>query len=39
LIHDAVNTKSRKTFARMHIGFVNVNASKVKCSLLAASHI
>jgi hypothetical protein len=39
LIHDAVNTKSRKTFARMHVGFVNVNASKVKCSLLAASHI
>ena len=39
LIHDAVNMKSRKTFARMHIGFVNVNASKAKCSLLAASHI
>ena len=39
LIHDAVNMKSRKTFARLHIGFVNVNASKAKCSLLAASHI
>jgi hypothetical protein len=39
LIHDAVNMKSRKTFARMHVGFVNVNASKAKCSLLAASHI
>jgi hypothetical protein len=39
LIHDTVNTKSRKTFTRMHVGFVNVNASKVKCSLLAASHI
>jgi hypothetical protein len=39
LIHDAVNMKSRKTFARMHIGFVNVNASKAMCSLLAASHI
>jgi hypothetical protein len=39
LIHDAVNMKSRKTFARMHVGFVNVNASKVKCSLLAARHI
>lgn len=39
LIHDAVNMKSRRTFARMHVGFVNVNASKAKCSLLAASHI
>jgi hypothetical protein len=39
LIHDAVNMKSRKTFARLHVGFVNVNASKAKCSLLAASHI
>jgi hypothetical protein len=39
LIRDTVNMKSRKTFTRMHVGFVNVNASKVKCSLLAASHI
>lgn len=39
LIHDIVNMKSRKTFTRIHVGFVNVNASKAKCSLLAASHI
>ncbi len=39
LIHDTVNSKSRKTFTRMHVGFVNVNASKAKCSLLAANHI
>lgn len=39
LIHDTINNKSRKTFTRMHVGFVNVNASNVKCSLLAASHI
>ena len=39
VIHDAVNMKSRKTFARMHVGFVNVNASKAKCSLLAAGHV
>jgi hypothetical protein len=39
LIHDTVNMRSRKTFTRMHVGFVNVNASKAKCSLLAASHI
>jgi len=39
LIRDSVNMKGRKTFTRMHVGFVNVNASKVKCSPLAASHI
>ena len=38
-IHDIVNTKSRKTFARMHVGFVNINADRAKCSLVAASHI
>ena len=31
--------KVRKTFARLHVGFVNVNAAKAKCSLVAASHI
>ena len=39
LIHDTINMKSRKTFVRLHVGFVNVNAAKAKCSLLAASHI
>jgi hypothetical protein len=39
VIHDTVNKRSRKTFAGMHVGFVNVNASKAKCSLVAASHI
>jgi hypothetical protein len=39
LIRETVNMRSRKTFTRMHVGFVNVNASKAKCSLLAASHI
>lgn len=38
-ISDVVNMKSRKTFARLHVGFVNVNAAKAKCSLVAASHI
>jgi hypothetical protein len=38
-IHDVVNMKSRKRFARLHVGFVNVNADKAKCSLVAASHI
>ena len=39
LIHDTINMKSRKTFARMHIGFVNVNASGAKCTLVAANRI
>jgi hypothetical protein len=39
LIHDTVNMKSRKTFARMHIGFVNVNASGAKCALVTANRI
>jgi hypothetical protein len=39
LIHDTINMKSRKTFARMHIGFVNVNASGAKCALVTANRI
>jgi hypothetical protein len=38
-IHDTVNMKSRKTFARMHVGFININANKAKCALVAASRI
>jgi hypothetical protein len=39
MIHETVNMKSRKTFARMHVGYVNVNADKAKCSLVTASRI
>jgi hypothetical protein len=39
VIRDTVNMKSRKIFARMHIGFVNINANKAKCSLVAASRL
>jgi len=40
VIPDAVvNTKSRKTFARVHIGFVNINADKAKCVPVAASRL
>jgi hypothetical protein len=39
VIPELINMKSRKTFARLHVGFVNVNAVKVKCSPIAASHI
>ena len=38
LISDVVGMKSRKTFAKMHVGFVNVNAEKAKCALVAASR-
>ncbi len=38
-IHDIVNLKSRKTFVRLHVGFVNINAIRAKCSPIAASHI
>lgn len=39
IIHGTVNMKSRRVFARLHVGFVNVNASKAKCALVAASRI
>jgi len=39
VIHETVSMKSRKSFARLHVGFVNVNADKAKCALVAASHI
>jgi hypothetical protein len=39
LISDVINMKSRKTFVRLHVGFVNVNAAKAKCSPISASHI
>lgn len=38
VIPDTIKMKSRKTFARMHVGFVNVNASRAKCALVAARH-
>ena len=39
LIPDTVNMKSRKRYAGMLVGFVNVNANKAKCSLVTASRI
>jgi hypothetical protein len=38
-IPDVVDMKSRKTFAHVHVGFVNVNADRAKCSLVTASRI
>jgi hypothetical protein len=39
VIADTVKIKSRKTFARMHVGFINVNAAKANWSLLSASRV
>ncbi|GAC1338712.1 MAG: hypothetical protein NVSMB20_15010 [Bradyrhizobium sp.] len=39
VIHDTINMKSRRTFARVHVGFVNVTADKAKCALVAASPV
>jgi hypothetical protein len=38
-IHDTVNMKSRRTFARMLVGFVNISANRAKCSLVTATRI
>jgi len=39
IINDTVNTKSRRTFARMLVGFVNITANRAKCALVAANRI
>lgn len=36
VLADTVSMKSRKTFARIPVGYVNVNADQAKCSLVAA---
>ena len=38
-IHDTVRPKSRKTFVRIHAGFVNITANRATCSLLSASRV
>ena len=39
VIADTIGQKSRKTYAGMLIGFVNINANKAKCSLVTANRI
>jgi len=39
LIPDTIARRSRKTYSRMLIGFVNVNANKAKCSVVTASRV
>jgi hypothetical protein len=38
IIPDTVNMKSRKRYAGVLVGFVNVNANKAKCSLVTANR-
>jgi hypothetical protein len=38
-IHETVKTRGRKTFARMHVGFVNINADRAKCTPVTASRV
>ncbi len=38
-IHDTMKMKSRKTFARMHVGFINITANRAKCTLLSATRV
>ncbi|WP_407154971.1 hypothetical protein [Bradyrhizobium sp. STM 3557] len=39
IVPGLVGMKSRKTFTAVHVGFVNVNASKAKCTLVTANKI
>lgn len=39
VLADTVNMNSRKTFARVAIGVVNVNADQAKCSVVAARRV
>ena len=39
LINDPIAMKSRRTYSRILIGFVNINANKAKCSLVTASRL
>ena len=39
IIPETVNRKSRKRYAGMLVGFINVNASMARCSVVTASRI
>jgi hypothetical protein len=38
-IHDTIKMKSRKTFVRIHVGYVNVTAAKANCAPVSASRV
>jgi hypothetical protein len=39
VIHVTVRSRGRRVFRRLHVGFVNVNADRAKCSLIGASRL
>src|ERR1700744_1467102 len=39
VVHDTVKMNGRKSFAHWHIGFVNVNADRAKCTPVSATRI
>jgi hypothetical protein len=39
IIPVTVDSKTRKRFAHLHVGFVNVHANKINCSVVAASRV
>lgn len=39
VIHETVKMKGRRSFAQLHVGFVNVNADRAKCTPVSASRI
>jgi hypothetical protein len=38
LVPGTLEMRSRRSFGRLHIGFVNVNASRANCALVLASR-
>ena len=38
VIHETVRRKSRKAFRQLHVGFVNVNADRARCSVIGAGR-
>jgi len=39
IIPVTVEPKTRKRFARLHVGFVNIHANRINCSIVAASRV
>jgi hypothetical protein len=39
VIPDTISMKSRKRFARLHVGFVNIHADRIKCQAVAANRV
>jgi len=39
IIPVTVESRTKKRFARLHVGFVNVHANRINCSVIAASRV